>query len=224
MSQMIMNSFEIDQYITEKMSVISSQSELEELKAFVKKEKNKKEAQPFVSSIRQVYYSYYTKVRSQGSGKVIGERLKIVNNTSFVFMGVEVYLPENKEGYKLNAEEYNHKDIWIDRTIKYGGVEYFPKTPTNFHFGIDLEKVFFEYLKTNGFYIVKRSPKSCFLCKDSHTERKILTGRRLNKFDTGIKIDVKYIDYLGLNVKENDLYSADNYQLKTHETFDSMFC
>lgn len=159
-----------------------------------------------VTSFKQVYYTVEKKIRSSGSGRVIGLKLYSVDYTSFIFMGIEMNLPSNNT-YIFQEDSFESRMIWIDSRIKYGGKEYFPKIPITTFSGINLENYFFNYLKENRFFILNKNEKTFFLCNCDSNARKILRGKRLTKSDRCnnpvVKIKKEHVNYLNfLDVKK----------------------
>lgn len=194
-----LNIIQIEEKIKENLSSINTPTELVALQKWAKKAKKQKVVQPTVTSFKQMNYTWESTQRSSGSGKYIGKKVNKVDYTSFIFLGLEVVLPSENR-YYFNEEDFNSHKIWIDRTIKYGGTEYFPKQPLSEYFGIDLENMFFDYIKEKSYYIVKKNEKTYFLCNDDRNAVKLICGKRLTKFDTlnneVVKLSKQHIDYI----------------------------
>jgi hypothetical protein len=179
-----LNIVQIEEKIKQGLSVIRNPADLLVLQKWAKKAKKQKLVQPTVTSFKQMYYTWESSIRSKGSGKFIGRKLNKVNYTSFVFLGIEINLPVSETRYIFSEDDFTSHKIWVDRTIKYGGTEYFPKQPLTKCFGMDLEKMFFDYVKQKEFYIVKKNEKVYFLCNNDRNAVKAMMGRRLTRFDT----------------------------------------
>lgn len=170
---------------------------------------------PTVTSFKQMYYTWESSIRSSGSGKFIGRKVNKVDYTSFVFLGIEIKLPLSEKRYGFNDADFTSHRIWVDRTIKYGGTEYFPKQPLDEYFGIDLEKMFFDYVKQKEFYIVKKNEKAYFLCNNDRNAVKVMMGRRLTQFDICnspvVKLSKEHVEYLYfLDVRDWNYFYPDN--------------
>jgi len=210
-----LNIVEIEQKIKNDLSQIRNPADLLALQKWAKKAKKQNVIKPTVTSFKQLYYTYETTIRSSGSGKFIGRKTNWVDYTSFVFLGIEIRLPVQDKRYVFNEDEFASHKIWIDRTIKYGGCEYFPKQPLVEYFGINLEARFFDYLKEKSFFIVKKNEKQYALCNDERNAIKFMQGRRLTQFDLCnspvVKLPKEHLDYLKLDVRDWDyFYPKDN--------------
>ena len=205
-----MNKIEIENEIAERLKNVKTQSDMIELQKWARKEKNKMDVQLFVSSFKSIYYTFSYSVRSGGSGRKIGNRINKIDYTCFVFFGIEIKLPEDLK-LSFNDNDFLRKNIWIDRYIKYGGVEFFPKIKGSIFFDIDFEKLFWDYLIQNNFYILDYYGKYYLINSDSNA-KKILSGRRLTKFDLCNNQVVK--------ISKNQLpYFKDKLQIKNYDFF-----
>jgi len=208
-----MNIVEIENKIIEDLKSIRTPEDLRALQKWAKAAKKQKQVEFTVTSFKRMYYSWYSKVRSGGSGKVIGERLNQVDYTSFVFLGIDIKLP-NDVKYEFPESNFTSHKIWVDSRIKYGGTEYFPKEPIKEISGINLREAFTEYLYKNNYYIVEKvshKRTDYFICNNDSNARKILIGRRLNQFDLCNNQVVKitkeqYISLIPMSVRDWDYF------------------
>jgi hypothetical protein len=210
-----LNIVQIEEKIKNDLSEIRTPADLLALQKWARKAKKQKVIQPTVTSFKQMYYHWESSIRSNGSGKFIGRKLNKVDYTSFVFLGLEIKLPISETRYVFSDDDFTSHRIWVDRTIKYGGTEYFPKHPLDEYFGIDLEKMFFDYVKQKEFYIVKKNEKVYFLCNNDRNAVKAMMGRRLTQFDTCnnpvIKLSKEQVEYLHfLEVRDWDYFYPPN--------------
>jgi len=203
-----LNIVQIEEKIVNEMKNVRSQEDLVKLQKWARKAKKHVVVAPTVTSFKQMNYWYETPVRSQGSGKFLYRKSNNVSYTSFVFLGIEIRLPQSDVKYSFDDSTFTSHKIWVDRQIKYGGVEYFPTTYISDMFGINFEKTFFEHIKEKGFFIVNKNDKTFYLCNSESNAKKILVGRRLTQFDLCnnpvVKISKAHIDYLKLEVKDWD--------------------
>lgn len=180
-----MNAVQIDAEVARRLSECKSPEELKEIQKWAQKAKKTPDVELFASSFKTVYYTFTTKRRSQGSGKVIGENVHKVHYTSFTFYGVEVKMPE--PWYEFQEADFDGKRLWIDARIKWGGTIYSPRKPVKEFGGIDLEKAFFDLLEKEKYFVFERDfigKKTYHLCNSDSTARKIYRGQRLNIHDT----------------------------------------
>lgn len=191
----VLNIVEIEEKIVDSLKAIRTPEELRELQKWAKKAKNEKVVEATATSFKRMYYSFYT-------GRGYKQKLREVNYTSFVFLGIEIKLPDGK--YEFSETDFTKHNIWVDRRIKYGGVEYFPKTPTLEIFGLNLTDLFFDYLSKNSFYVFEKESykgqKTHYLLNSDSNARKVQQGRRLTQFDICnnpvVKIDKRHIPFL----------------------------
>jgi hypothetical protein len=175
-----MNKFEIEQEIVGRIKNIRSQEDLVILQKWAKKENAKIQTEEFVTSIKRMYYSFEVTRRGGSGSKAVYRDIKTVDYTAFIFFGIEIRLPEGK--YQFPESVFNKKNIWVDRKIKWGGVEFFPKERYTTFFGIDMKQMFIDFLKENKYFILNSNTRY-YLCNSKENARKILHGRRLNRFD-----------------------------------------
>lgn len=196
----VLNIVQIEERIKNDLFEIRNPADLLALQKWVRKVKKQKVVQPTVTSFKQMYYTWESSIRSSGSGRVIGRKLHRVDYTSFVFLGLEIKLPVSETRYIFSEADFTSHRIWVDRTIKYGGTEYFPKQPLDEYLGMDLKKMFFDYVKQKEFYIVKKNERTYFLCNNDRNAVKAMMGRRLTQFDTCnnpvIKLSKEQAEYL----------------------------
>ena len=209
-----MNPVEINKEIENRLTFISSSSELEDLKKWAKKEKKKVTTEPCVTAFKRVNYDYWYKVRSQGSGRVIGDRLRTVQYTTFTYLGIEIRIDE-LNNQVFDESDFDKSPLWIDRHIKYGGCNYYPKSRKSQFFGRDFRLIFLAYVKSNGFFILNKVLKNgskSYLCNyDDRSCIKMLVGRRLTSFDKcnkqcAIISDKSILDWLELESKGWDSF------------------
>lgn len=201
-----MNIVEINDTIKDELKNIRNNDDLRELQKWAKKAKKQVVVKPTVTSFTQMYYTWYSKIRSHGSGRTCGEKLNKVQYTSFTFLGIEIMLPERTGGYEFTDELFSSSKIWVDRKIKYGGTSYFPKQPIDEMFGIYFSKMFFEHMEEKQFFIAEKwNGKGYALCDCELNAKKFIQGRRLTRFDLCnhplVKIPKEYLDYLKLPIK-----------------------
>ena len=216
MAHEALNIVQIEEKIKNDLSGIKTNADLLALQKWARKAKKQKVVQPTVTSFKQLYYTWESSIRSNGSGKFIGRKLNKVDYTSFVFLGLEIKLPVSETRYIFSEADFTSHRIWVDRTIKYGGTEYFPKQSLSEYFGMDLEKMFFDYVKQKEFYIVKKNEKTYFLCNNDRNAVKAMMGKRLTQFDTCnnpvIKLSKEQTEYLYfLEIKDwNSFYPSND--------------
>jgi len=204
-----MNRFDIDKKIIADLKEVRSSEQLRELQKWAKKAKKEKVVDNTVTSFKKFYYSY----TSRGSRRCY-DKIHTVQFTSFVFLGMDIIIEkDNNKRFQFPETDFNSMRIWVDRNIKYGGTEYFPKQPITEYFGIDFEEEFEVHLNIKGYYllIVEGRTKRYFLCNDTSNAKKLLRGRRLNSFDTCNRPVVKLSS-------ENAIYVSD--KIPTKEEFD----
>lgn len=205
-----MNIVEIENKIVEDLKTITTPEELKALQVWAKKAKKTKVIEPTVTSFKQMNYWYETPVRSQGSGKFLYRKSNNVSYTSFVFLGIEIKLPQSDVKYLFGDESFHSRQIWVDRNIKYGGWEYFPKQPTKELFGINFEQIFFDYLSEKKFFVAKKNDKTFYLCNSERNAIKSIIGKRLTQFDLCnspvVKISKEQAEYLELYTRDWDSF------------------
>lgn len=198
-----LNIVEIEEKIVSGLKEVKTPEDLKELQSWVRKAKKQKVVEPTATSFKKVYYTFYT-------GRGYRQKVVTVNGTSFVFLGIEVNLPEEKDiKYLFPETDFNSHRIWIDRRIKYGGTEYFPKKQIDEIFGFNLKELFFSYLIGKDFFILKKETykgiKTYYLLNSESNARKVLHGRRLTQFDLCnnpvVKISKEHLPFLSEVIK-----------------------
>lgn len=190
-----LNIVEIEEKIVADLKNIRSADDLRTLQKWAKKAKKQKSVEATATSFKRLYYTFYT-------GRGYKEKLREVNYTSFVFLGLEIKLPDGKYGFP-ETKFTSHK-IWIDRRIKYGGTEYFPKEPVFELGGLDLKELFLKYIIEQNFFVYEKESykgvKTYYLLNADSNARKVQNGRRLTQFDTCnnpvVKIDKEHLPFL----------------------------
>ncbi len=203
---MELNRFEVEKKIVDGLKELKSPEQLRELQKWAKKAKKTQVVANTVTSFKKFYYSY----TSRGSRRCY-DKIHTVQFVSFVFLGMDVIIEkDNNKRFQFSETDFNKMEIWIDRNIRYGGTEYFPKHPMTEYFGINFEEEFIAHLCIKGYYLLEvemRNGLKYYLCNDTNNANKLLHGRRLNIFDTCNRPVVKLSH-------ENAIYVSDHIPTK----------
>lgn len=174
-----MNKLEIDKEIERRIAAVKSPDELRELQQWAKAEKNKIEAEPYVTEFRHYYYS--RRVRNGGRHGGRGWYSDdTVNYKTFFYLGVEI--PFN---FEINVN-FKHpvdlpsKPVWMGRHLKYACTAYYPPDGTKQMWNIDFEKKFLAHAAAHNFFMFEKGKKR-FLCEFAYVAQASLMGRRSAK-------------------------------------------
>jgi hypothetical protein len=206
-----MNPVEIDKKILEDLKTIRTPEELRELQKWARKAKKNPVHSPKLQCFGKIYYSFESISRGGSGSKARYRRTHTVEYCYFIFLGLKVILEENNnKNYIFSDELFDNKQVWGDAKLKNIGREYYPKQNIEEWEGMNIENKFFEYLKEKKYHLLKTS-KKLYLSKDDSVSRKIITGRKLRKWEKeetpSFSLNfLNFFDNKGIEVKDYESY------------------